>query len=211
MTKFQYHDIKANNFRMVSFSGKDPLVRQLYGFDEQVEDLSQGVRPMSRTLWKYRHHITVEELSSSFQREVLSGGGEEFKVLDAFLKQVTSTYPRRGLGFCATKIFLVILTPFSALISGSICSWKTEGSLLFKSIFTCFFLLNKYRNTSCVSFSFCPMLFAFNVYWWTDSTDELTEQMLRIIPSVSFSRTFQQVYDELQISIQYCQCKRLMF
>nr|XP_058970756.1 E3 ubiquitin-protein ligase rnf213-alpha-like [Pocillopora verrucosa] len=67
--------------------GKDPLVRQLYEFDEQVEDLSQGVRPMSRTLWRYRHHITVEELSSSFQREVLSGGGEEFKVLDAFLKQ----------------------------------------------------------------------------------------------------------------------------
>ena len=114
MTKFQYHDIKAKNFHMVSFSGKDPLVRQLYEFDEQVEDLSQGVRPMSRTLWRYRHHITVEELSSSFQREVLSGGGEEFKVLDTFLKQLTSTYCCKRLGFCATKIFLVILTPFSA-------------------------------------------------------------------------------------------------
>ena len=110
------------HLRMVSFSGKDPLVRQLYEFDEQVEDLSQGVRPMSRALWKYRHHITVEELSSSFQREVLSGGGEEFKVLDAFLKQVTSTYCCKGLGFCATKIFLVILTSFSASISGSISS-----------------------------------------------------------------------------------------
>ncbi|XP_022806308.1 E3 ubiquitin-protein ligase rnf213-alpha-like [Stylophora pistillata] len=33
--------------------GKDPLVRQLYEFDEHVEDLSQGVRPMSRALWKY--------------------------------------------------------------------------------------------------------------------------------------------------------------
>ena len=102
------------HLRMVSFSGKDPLVRQLHEFDEQMEDLSQGVRPMSRALWKYRHHITVEELSSSFQREVLSGDGGKFKVLDVFLKQVTSTYPRRGLGFCATKIFLVILTPFSA-------------------------------------------------------------------------------------------------
>ena len=194
------------HLRMVSFSGKDPLVRQLYEFDEQMEDLSQGVRPMSRALWKYRHHITVEELSSSFQREVLSGGGEEFKVLDAFLKQVTSTYPRKGLGFCATKIFFVILTPFSAFISGSICSWKTEESLLFKSIFTCFFLLNKYRNTSCVSFSFCPMLFVSSVYWWTDSTEELTEQMLRIIPSVNFSRTFRKVLNELQTSIQYSQC-----
>ena len=121
---------------LVSFSGEDPLVRQLYEFDEQVEGLSQGVRPMSLALWKYRHHITVTELSSSFQREVLSGGGKEFKVLDAFLKQVTSTYCCKGLGFCATKIFLVILTPFSAQISGSICLWKTEGSLLSKSIFT---------------------------------------------------------------------------
>ena len=160
---------------LVSFSGEDQLVRQLYEFDEQVEGLSQGVRPMSLALWKYRHHITVTELSSSFQREVLSGGGKEFKVLDAFLKQVTSTYCCKGLGFCATKIFLVILTPFSAQISASICLW------------------NKYKNTSCASFSFCPMLFASSVYWWTDSTEELTEKMLRIIPSVNFSRTFREV------------------
>ena len=92
----------------MSFSGKDPLVRQLYEFDEQIKDLSQGVRPLSRVLWKYRHRITVEQLSSSFQREVLSGGGGKFKVLDAFLKQVTSTYYCKGLGFCTTKIFLVI-------------------------------------------------------------------------------------------------------
>ena len=120
----------------MSFSGKNPLVRQLHEFDEQMEDLSQGVRPMSRALWKYRHHITVEELSSSFQKEVLSGGGGKFKVLDAFLKQVKSTYCCKELGFCATKkkVFLVIQTPFFALISGSICSWKTEGSLLFKSL-----------------------------------------------------------------------------
>ena len=102
--------------RLVSFSGKDPLVRQLYEFDEQIEDLSQGVRPMSRALWKYRHHITVEELSSSFQKEVLSGGGGKFKVLDAFLKQVASRYFCKGLGFCAIKKknFLVIQTPFFA-------------------------------------------------------------------------------------------------
>ena len=92
----------------MSFSGKDPLVRQLYEFDEQIKDSSQGVRPMSRVLWKYRHRITVEQLSSSFQREVLSGGGGKFKVLDAFLKQVTSTYYYKGLGFCTTKIVLVI-------------------------------------------------------------------------------------------------------
>lgn len=74
---------------LVSFSGNDLLVRQLYKFDEYVEDLSQGVRPMSYTLWKYRQHITVEDLSSSFQREVLFGGEQEYKVLDTFLKQVT--------------------------------------------------------------------------------------------------------------------------
>ena len=76
---------------------------------------------MSRALWKYRHHIAVTEPSSSFQREVLSGGGEEFKVLDAFLKPVTLTYCCKGLGFCAKNIFLVILAPFSAQISGSVC------------------------------------------------------------------------------------------
>ena len=77
---------------LVSFSGSDPLVRQLYKFDEQEEDLSEGVRPMSRALWKYRQHITIEGLSSSFQREVLSGGEQEYKVLEAFLKQVSSRF-----------------------------------------------------------------------------------------------------------------------
>ncbi|XP_022800358.1 E3 ubiquitin-protein ligase rnf213-alpha-like [Stylophora pistillata] len=88
---FTHHDESLKNASRLLMGderfGKDPLVRQLYEFDEQVEDLSLGIRPMSRALWKYRQHITVEELSSSFQREVLSGGEEEFKLLDAFLKQ----------------------------------------------------------------------------------------------------------------------------
>ena len=84
-----YHEYFFYTPFLVSFSGNDLLVRQLYKFDEHVEDLSQGVRPMSYTLWKYRQHITVEDLSSSFQREVLYGGEQEYKVLDAFLKQVT--------------------------------------------------------------------------------------------------------------------------
>ncbi|XP_022801883.1 E3 ubiquitin-protein ligase rnf213-alpha-like [Stylophora pistillata] len=67
--------------------GRDPLVRELNEFDEQVEDLSQGVWPMSRSLWKYRQTVTVEGLSSCFQREVLSSGEQEYKVLNAFLKQ----------------------------------------------------------------------------------------------------------------------------
>ena len=70
-------------------------MRQLYEFDEHVEDLSQGVTTMSRSLWKYRQHITVEDLGSSFQKEVLSGGRQEYKVLDAFLKQVTNTLWQR--------------------------------------------------------------------------------------------------------------------
>ncbi|KAJ7339392.1 hypothetical protein OS493_005787 [Desmophyllum pertusum] len=67
--------------------GRDPLVRQLYEFDEHVEDLTLGVKPMSRSLWKYRGQITVEHLGNSFQQEVLSGGEQQYKVLDAFLKQ----------------------------------------------------------------------------------------------------------------------------
>ena len=50
------------------------------------------------------------------------------------------------------------------------------------------------------------MLFASSVYWWTDSTEELTEQMLRIIPSLNFSRTFPKVLNKLQTCIRYSQC-----
>ncbi|KAJ7339378.1 hypothetical protein OS493_005772 [Desmophyllum pertusum] len=67
--------------------GSDPLVRQLYEFDEHVEELTLGVKPMSRSLWKYRRQITVEHLGNSFQQEVLSGGQQQYKVLDVFLKQ----------------------------------------------------------------------------------------------------------------------------
>ena len=74
-------------------------MRQLYEFDEHVEDLSQGVTPMSRALWKYRQHITVENLWSSFQKEVISGGEQEYRVLDAFLKQVTNTFQQKSLGY----------------------------------------------------------------------------------------------------------------
>ena len=72
----------------VWYTGSDPLVRQVYEFDAHVEDLTLGVRPMSRALWKYRRQITVEHLGNSFQQEVLSGGEEQYKVLNAFLKQV---------------------------------------------------------------------------------------------------------------------------
>ena len=67
--------------------GSDPLVRQLYQFDEQMEDLSSGVRPMSRSLWKYRRQITVEHLGNSFQQEALSVGAVQYKVLEAFLNR----------------------------------------------------------------------------------------------------------------------------
>ena len=50
------------------------------------------------------------------------------------------------------------------------------------------------------------MLFASSVYWWTGSTEELTEQMLRIIPSVNFSTTSRKVLDKLQTCIRYNQC-----
>lgn len=67
--------------------GSDPLVRTLYEFDEHKEDLNLGVKPMSRSLWKYRRQITVEHLANSFQQEALSAGVNQNKVLGAFLKQ----------------------------------------------------------------------------------------------------------------------------
>ena len=72
-------------------TGSDPLVRQLYEFDAKIEDFSQGVKPMSKDLWKYRRQITVEHLGNSFQQQVLSGGEQQCKVLNAFLKQVPPT------------------------------------------------------------------------------------------------------------------------
>lgn len=62
-------------------------MQQLYKFDKQIEGL--GVNPMTRSLWKYRRQITVEQVGTSFQQETLSAGGDQFKVLGAFLKQVT--------------------------------------------------------------------------------------------------------------------------
>lgn len=47
---------------------------------------------MSRALWKYRREITVEHLGNSFQQQVLSGGEQQYKVLNAFLKQVPPTF-----------------------------------------------------------------------------------------------------------------------
>jgi len=60
----------------------------MYEFDAHVEDVTQGVKPMSQALWKYRRQITVEHLGNSFQQQVLSGGEQQCKVLNAFLKQV---------------------------------------------------------------------------------------------------------------------------
>ena len=76
----------------ISTLGSDPLVRTLYEFDEQKEDLNLGVKPMSRSLWKYRRQITVEHLANSFQQEALSAGVNQNKVLGAFLKQVKKSF-----------------------------------------------------------------------------------------------------------------------
>ena len=72
----------------ISTLGSDPLVRTLYEFDEQKENPNLGVKPMSRSLWKYRRRITVEHLVNSFQQEALSADEDQYKVLGAFLKQV---------------------------------------------------------------------------------------------------------------------------
>ena len=72
-------------------TGSDPLVRQLYEFDAKIEDFTQGVKPMSEALWKYRRQITVEHLGNSFQQQILSGGEQQCQALNAFLKQVPPT------------------------------------------------------------------------------------------------------------------------
>ena len=72
-------------------------MQQLYEFDAHEEDLTQGVKPMSRSLWKYRRQVTVEHLGNSFQQEVLSGEEQRQKVLYAFLKQVTPMFKQLSL------------------------------------------------------------------------------------------------------------------
>ena len=69
--------------------GSDPLVRQLYEFEEQIEDPTSMLTPMSRSLWKYRRQVTVEHLGNSFQQEAQSTAVNQHKVLGTFLKQVT--------------------------------------------------------------------------------------------------------------------------
>ena len=69
--------------------GSDPLVRQLYEFEEQIEDATHLLTPMSRSLWKYRRQVTIEHLGNSFQQEAQSTAVNQYKVLGAFLKQVT--------------------------------------------------------------------------------------------------------------------------
>lgn len=69
--------------------GSDPLVRQLYEFEQQIEDPTSMLTPMSRSLWKYRRQVTVEHLGNSFQQEAQSTAVNQCKVLGAFLKQVT--------------------------------------------------------------------------------------------------------------------------
>ena len=69
--------------------GSDPLVRQLYEFEEQIEDPTRLLTPMSRSLWKYRRQVTIEHLGNSFQQESQATAVNQYKVLDAFLKQVT--------------------------------------------------------------------------------------------------------------------------
>ena len=69
--------------------GSDPLVRQLYEFEEQIEDPTRLLTPMSRSLWKYRRQVTIEHLGNSFQQEAQSMDVNQYKVLGAFLKQVT--------------------------------------------------------------------------------------------------------------------------
>ncbi|XP_022803330.1 E3 ubiquitin-protein ligase rnf213-alpha-like isoform X2 [Stylophora pistillata] len=138
--------------------GRDPLVRQLYEFDEQEEDLSEGVRPMSRALWKYRQHITIEGLSSSFQREVLSGGEQEYKVLEAFLKQ---EHKLRFVQFLPDVIRLqrLLLDRFHRRIDKTEAEKYTISAFLnhlceesLKEEYTSLFHSFKYAWNSCKSF-----------------------------------------------------------
>ena len=66
-------------------------MRQLYEFEEQIEDLSHGLEPMTRSLWKYRRQVTIEQLGNALQQATESTDDSQHKVLSAFLKQVNSS------------------------------------------------------------------------------------------------------------------------
>ncbi|KAJ7339386.1 hypothetical protein OS493_005781 [Desmophyllum pertusum] len=66
---------------------------------------------MSRALWKYRRQITVEHLGNSFQQEVLSGGEQQYKVLDVFLKQSFKIAWNSADHFLVTKVVFVCHRP----------------------------------------------------------------------------------------------------
>ena len=113
----------------ISTLGSDPLVRTLYEFDEQKENPNLGVKPMSRSLWKYRRRITVEHLANSFQQEALSADEDQYKVLGAFLKQVKkSLLTQHKCSRC-----FIYRVPFACLLAE--CPAAPEVSSLSRAIF----------------------------------------------------------------------------
>ena len=56
-------------------------MRQLYEFEEQIEDLSHGLKPITRSLWKYRRQVTVEQLGNALQQATESTDDSQHKVL----------------------------------------------------------------------------------------------------------------------------------
>ena len=60
----------------------------LYEFDHKAEDLTDGIRIASRSLWRYRSRVTLEHLSHTFQEVVVSNDANQHRLLQEFLKQV---------------------------------------------------------------------------------------------------------------------------
>ena len=152
-------------------------MRQLYEFDAHIEDFSQGVKPMSKALWKYRRQITVEHLGNSFQQQVLSGGEQQCKVLNAFLKQVPSTFRRfpflacscficrkRRMGRCTVPMLFLLFWAFP-----NVCNQKKCSSNLSSFVFlaewikrdscSCRIYVNTVRSLSITGtqVAFCPV------------------------------------------------------
>ena len=71
-----------------TFSGNNPLMRQLYEVDVPPEALTDRIPPTCPALWRYRTQVTLDHFSHTFQQEVLSTDSESNKILAEFLREV---------------------------------------------------------------------------------------------------------------------------
>ena len=186
---------------------------------------------MSKDLWKYRRQITVENLGNSFQQQVLSGGEQQNKVLNAFLKQVPPTlrhftFARMCL-FClqeetSGRVSCTLLLLFWAFANGydqKICSSNLSIWNDVKAGYSCprsFCLWVRKKRFSFLQ-DICKYRLLFNNYRNTSCVSssffltlfvssvcwwtDFTEELIEKMPRAILSGNFSRIFHEVHATV----------